>query len=324
MGKAFIQESTLTDIADAIRSKNGSSDTYLPSEMAQAIQNIPTGGDNTNYFYVEDASGSANTLTIKKSNNALPDKVFDWSLDKQTWTTVTVTDTTGVSIAVPANGRVYLRGNNGILGADISGASHGIMMDCNSDFNAGGDITTLLQKIGSQFELPDRALYGLFKASRIKSAADMLLPSVRLMNYCYNAMFYESQLIEQPQFPDVVNGVGVNPFQEMLYKTHLTKLILPDIIGDYAYRQICQYSTDLLEVEIKATQEISYGLTQAFKNCSNLQKVVVHYTTWTVNNASMWLSGVAATGDFYNLGGATIPTGANGIPSGWTEHTTLP
>ena len=46
MGKAFIQESTLSDIADAIRSKNGSSDTYLPSEMAQAIQNIPTGGDS--------------------------------------------------------------------------------------------------------------------------------------------------------------------------------------------------------------------------------------------------------------------------------------
>lgn len=41
MGKAFIQESTLTDIADAIRSKNGSNDTYLPSEMADAINDIP-------------------------------------------------------------------------------------------------------------------------------------------------------------------------------------------------------------------------------------------------------------------------------------------
>lgn len=32
------------DIADAIRIKNGSSDTYLPSEMAQAIIDIPSGG----------------------------------------------------------------------------------------------------------------------------------------------------------------------------------------------------------------------------------------------------------------------------------------
>lgn len=36
--------SIFSDIADAIRTKNGSSDTYLPSEMAQAIEDIPSGG----------------------------------------------------------------------------------------------------------------------------------------------------------------------------------------------------------------------------------------------------------------------------------------
>jgi hypothetical protein len=34
-----------------------------------------------------------------------------------------------------------------------------------------------------------------------------------------------------------------------------------------------------------------------------------------------WVGGVAATGDFYNYGGATYTSGANGIPSGWTVHT---
>ncbi len=33
-----------TEIADAIRTKNGSSDTYTPLEMPQAIEDIPTGG----------------------------------------------------------------------------------------------------------------------------------------------------------------------------------------------------------------------------------------------------------------------------------------
>lgn len=32
------------DIADAIREKNGEQTTYLPSEMADAILDIPTGG----------------------------------------------------------------------------------------------------------------------------------------------------------------------------------------------------------------------------------------------------------------------------------------
>lgn len=39
-----VLDDTLYDIADAIRSKNGSSDTYKPSEMPSAITAIPSGG----------------------------------------------------------------------------------------------------------------------------------------------------------------------------------------------------------------------------------------------------------------------------------------
>lgn len=44
MSQVLITESNLTNIANAIRSKNGSSDTYTPAEMATAISNIPSGG----------------------------------------------------------------------------------------------------------------------------------------------------------------------------------------------------------------------------------------------------------------------------------------
>ena len=44
MSRALITEDYLTDIADAIRAKNGSSDTYTPPQMAAAIAAIPTGG----------------------------------------------------------------------------------------------------------------------------------------------------------------------------------------------------------------------------------------------------------------------------------------
>lgn len=44
MSYARIDESLLTDIADSIRSKNGSTDTYTPAEMATAISEIETGG----------------------------------------------------------------------------------------------------------------------------------------------------------------------------------------------------------------------------------------------------------------------------------------
>lgn len=42
--KALITQSLLTDIADAIRATNGSTDEYTPAAMATAIAAIPTGG----------------------------------------------------------------------------------------------------------------------------------------------------------------------------------------------------------------------------------------------------------------------------------------
>lgn len=45
MSKALITEGYLTDIANAIRAKNGSSSTYTPPQMAAAIAAIPTGSD---------------------------------------------------------------------------------------------------------------------------------------------------------------------------------------------------------------------------------------------------------------------------------------
>ena len=41
--KVLITKSTLGDIADAIREKNKSTDTYTPAEMVTAIGNIPSG-----------------------------------------------------------------------------------------------------------------------------------------------------------------------------------------------------------------------------------------------------------------------------------------
>lgn len=52
MSKVLITENSLQNIANAIRDKNGLSDTYTPSEMAQAIEDIPTGGGKVAPQYV--------------------------------------------------------------------------------------------------------------------------------------------------------------------------------------------------------------------------------------------------------------------------------
>lgn len=48
MGKVLIDESNLQAIADSIRSKNGTQETYLPSEMSIAIDNISGGNAKIN------------------------------------------------------------------------------------------------------------------------------------------------------------------------------------------------------------------------------------------------------------------------------------
>lgn len=44
MANVLVQDTSLTAIANAIREKNGSTDTYKPAEMATAIQALSSGG----------------------------------------------------------------------------------------------------------------------------------------------------------------------------------------------------------------------------------------------------------------------------------------
>ena len=51
MAQAFIQESTLTAIADALRIRRRTADTFLPSQMAAAIADIPDdSGSDVNFY----------------------------------------------------------------------------------------------------------------------------------------------------------------------------------------------------------------------------------------------------------------------------------
>lgn len=58
MSEYIIQSQTLTDIADAIRNKAGSSSSLTPLEMPNAIANIPSGS-------------SVNTITIEIGENSV-------------------------------------------------------------------------------------------------------------------------------------------------------------------------------------------------------------------------------------------------------------
>lgn len=300
----------------------------IPSQAAlKAYIDSKAGSGGPNYFYVEDASGAANTLTIKKSNNALPDKVFEWSLDKQTWTTVTVTDTTGVSIAVPANGRVYLRGDNILLTG--SNGNYYTLINCSSYYAIGGDITTLVAKIGAQMTVPKYCFKSVFDSGSqgmLTSVSQLIIPIRNCLESIFTQCFRDNKYLIDGGCEIDFDQVAYGAFDGMFWGC--IALTVPPIlkshnVNSYCYKNMFNGCTSLTTAPIlPAENPPSNCYDSMFRNCTALNHVEVYATTW--NGQSDWLNGVSATGDFYNLGGATIPTGTNGIPSGWTEHTQLP
>lgn len=67
MTKVLVDDTNLTNIANAIRGKAGGSTRYKPSEMATAITNIPSGG-GSGATMIETSSVSATTLTFNNSS----------------------------------------------------------------------------------------------------------------------------------------------------------------------------------------------------------------------------------------------------------------
>lgn len=88
MGTAHIQESSLTAIANAIRSKNGTSTTYTPTQMASAISALPSGTTVVSKYNVTidallgDANGSD---VLQQPTGADTDIVFTGIEDVATY-----------------------------------------------------------------------------------------------------------------------------------------------------------------------------------------------------------------------------------------------
>ena len=68
MANVIVNDTNLTNIANAIREKNGETTTYKPSEMAAAIQAITVGGSDFGEMQFAEISATNNY-----SNYAMPD-----------------------------------------------------------------------------------------------------------------------------------------------------------------------------------------------------------------------------------------------------------
>lgn len=135
----------------------------------------------------------------------------------------------------------------------------------------------------------------------LKNSNRLVLPAIKLSTGCYNSMFYGcSSLITAP-------------------------VLAATTLRDGCYRFMFQGCTSLTTApELKVTTISSFGRTNTYESmfigCTNLNYVKCLLSdTYTANNTTTnWLSGVSPTGTFVKKAGVTWPSGASGIPSGWT------
>ena len=72
--------------------------------------------------------------------------------------------------------------------------------------------------------------------------------------------------------------------------------------------------------ELPATTLANYCYAYMFYGCSKLAKIIMLATNISASNClNNWVYGVASSGTFTKASSMTsLPTGASGIPSGWT------
>ena len=123
------------------------------------------------------------------------------------------------------------------------------------------------------------------------------LPATTLASSCYNGMFGGcTSLTTAPELPATTLAIS-------------------------CYISMFNGCTSLTTApELPSTTLADYCYYIMFSGCASLNSITVYANDVSATDCTTdWLSGVASTGTFRNLGSATYPTGASGIPTGWTE-----
>lgn len=240
----------------------------------------------------------ANTAgsTIALSNTNIRPNI-EYSRDKNTWTTWNYSSLTLQNVG----DKIYMRGSNpNGIGQTEKNVSKFIMT---GSISVRGNIMTLIDKVGETLIIPsDYCFRNLFRQCTSLVEANILFPATTLSMACYDNIFRDCSNLE------------IGPSE--LLAVNIPKL---------AYRSFFGGCSKL------AKAPVLYGVTLgvgSYENilgdCVLINKVISYAQNISAYSClSNWLNNVSTTGDFYNLGGANYPSGASGIPSGWTIHTSL-
>lgn len=252
-------------------------------------------------------TAKAANSTVRMVQTGTPTLVadYEYSSDAENWTVYTV----GTTLTLSNIGdKIFMRGNN--TKVTESGNVYK-QIKCLGDIKLSGDIRSLLSKqnFDSIDTLADYAFQNLFYGdinvgnTGISDAKDLKLAAKTIGHNTYCNLFKRCyNMVYGPASIDAENFTAQDSCSQMF-----------------------QNCTSLVESPILKGNILNTGSYYAmFDGCSVLNKITTYVNSVTADLClRSWVRNVSATGDFYNLGSATYPSGDHGIPSGWTVHTSL-
>lgn len=292
--------------------------------------------EEPNYFYFEDRSGAANAITCTKTGTDTQWLSLEYSTDKQTWSNWDLTQ----NLTIPANGKVWLRGNN--TSGFAKNNSNYNTFNCTGNYAVGGDLFSILQDGITNY--PDRFGSRTFDGSTtLVDISNLNFGNLTMSTVTFTWMFQNcSSLTTLP------NEIGVTYHSSVIPTTANSHFIqafqtcpianfprLPNItmLAKNTLYRCCQCAVSSPNTSLKyldlsnITTLYAGALYQSFSNCQALEVVKIGISAWAnfvdssasdYNATYQWLNNVYSTGVFCKNSTLPVTRGDNYIPANWS------
>ena len=210
----------LNNVAATGTFNNLGSATYTTSSAS----GIPTGWTEVkpqpaiDYFYIQNDYNGSNTITITTNKYDYSEEdpeadpldmtkcgtTLEWSKDKSTWTTLTLSENSPNTITMNQGEKVYFRNDTGKLNyADDWGSWWYSSFTNSQNASTGGDIHTLIDYTGTNINNRENyCLQNLFQGNQnLISASNLTLPSSLVVGELKNLFMVCSSLTTPPSLP---------------------------------------------------------------------------------------------------------------------------
>ena len=278
---------------------------YQGSELLFEVQKEPVGLDYLTFTAIEPSR-------IKYEPSSVT--TAQYSYDKVNWNYAY-----DITLSLNTGDKVYFKGN---IAANQSNSKYAKFI-ITGKVAASGSIMSLQsgnpqdKTIKYHYEF-----YSLFEnCSSLVTAPE--LPATTLAEECYCSMFSNcDSLTEAPKLPAKTLAPYCYHYMFFSCKSLVTAPELPTTeLANYCYYDMFNGCTSLVTApELPATTLAEGCYYNMFYNCTKLNYIKCAAIEYNSTSFKEWLENVAPTGDFYCYDSSIFPTGASGIPTGWTVH----